>query len=101
MIAKTEIEELKVGMADWIKATSAHSISVEAEDRPMTEAEEARGEELADEAESLEERAKGLGTDKGTATAQAFHVIRDTWLRTGMPPAAIQKTCALAARIGA
>jgi hypothetical protein len=98
---KTEIEELKAGMAEWIRTTSIHSIRVEADPGPMSEAEEARGAELADEAESLEERAKGLGTDEGTATARAFHVIRDTWLRTGMPPAAIQRTCELAARIGA
>jgi hypothetical protein len=94
----TKTSDVRAEMARWVKEASAHSVSVESHDG-MTEAEARGGDELADEAEGLAERAKAVGAG-GIKLAQAFGLLRKSWMDTGLPPVAIQQSCALAARIG-
>jgi hypothetical protein len=94
----TALRDIRSEMGRWIAATSEHSSAVEAHDRPLSEAEELRGGELAEEAERLVDRAKTLGP-AGIALAQAFDFLRNTWLRTGIAPTGLQESFGLAASL--
>lgn len=62
---------------------------VEGHDLPLSEVEELRGNELAEEADRLVDRARALGP-AGIALARAFDFLRDAWLRTGRAPPAFK-----------
>lgn len=92
------LKDIKSDMACWIATTTEHSLRVESHDLPLSEAEELRGDELAEEAERLVDRARALGP-AGVALARAFDFLRDAWLRTGIAPAGIQGSFGMAASL--
>jgi hypothetical protein len=93
-----KISDVRANMARWIDNASEHSISVESRNNDMTEDEENRGGELAEEAESLAEQATKLGPE-GAKLAYSFALLHKQWMDTGLPPRALQKSFARAARI--
>jgi hypothetical protein len=95
---KKEVTELRKTIASWIEAASTHSASVESHDLPLSEAEEVRGSELADEGERIIEMAKSYG-QSGVDLARGFGFLHKAWMDTGLPPATLRETFGLVASI--